>query len=245
MCTAFLASIFSGGSALAQCNFDVDANGSVDALTDGLLIIRAAFGLTGAALTNGAIGQNPTRSNPTDVLTFINANKSTKYDLDGNGSFDALTDGLMILRYLFGLTGPSVVNGATATDAVRKDWTAVSAFLQNGCTSVPACTNATVKNYLSWCSVSVNGNAPSPAAQQTFCVPQGQISLSAAPLTGFELSPSMWHGTTGDNGAGEAGVVTGNTSTAMLAVGATPACAWVCCPFAGGTGCAGVPDQCP
>jgi len=93
------------------------------------MIIRAGFGLTGTSLTNGAIGASATRSDPTDVLNFINANKSTKHDLDGNGSFDTLTDGLMILRYMFGLTGTSVVSGAIAGNAVRTDWSAVSAFL--------------------------------------------------------------------------------------------------------------------
>tara|TARA_B100000787_G_C16195425_1_gene300426 strand:+ start:170 stop:4123 length:3954 start_codon:yes stop_codon:yes gene_type:complete len=40
-------------------------------------------------------------------------------DIDGNGSVDALTDGLLVLRYLFGLTGDSLIAGVVAEDAKR------------------------------------------------------------------------------------------------------------------------------
>ena len=38
-------------------------------------------------------------------------------DLDQNGSFEALTDALILLRYAFGLRGDNLINGAIATDA--------------------------------------------------------------------------------------------------------------------------------
>ena len=38
-------------------------------------------------------------------------------DIDGNGQTDALTDGLLILRYMFGLTGNALVTSAISTDA--------------------------------------------------------------------------------------------------------------------------------
>ncbi len=38
-------------------------------------------------------------------------------DLDQNGSFEALTDALMLIRYAFGLRGNNLINGAIATDA--------------------------------------------------------------------------------------------------------------------------------
>jgi hypothetical protein len=40
-------------------------------------------------------------------------------DLDQNGSFEALTDALILLRYAFGLRGDNLINGAIATDANR------------------------------------------------------------------------------------------------------------------------------
>ena len=73
----------------------------------------ALAALTGLTLTAGALGPNATRTDPTAILNFINANKNTQYDLDGNGSFDPLTDGLMLLRYMLNLSGSAVVNGQT------------------------------------------------------------------------------------------------------------------------------------
>ena len=100
-----------------------------------------------------------------------------------------------------------------------------------------------------WCKVSVNGGAASLAATQTMAITAaGNITLTATPEgSGFELSPNMWHHTSGDTaGSGEAGTVSNNTSTAMVAVTTTAnACVWVCCPFSpGGNGCP-TTDQCP
>ena len=52
-------------------------------------------------------------------------------DIDANGSVDALTDGLIILRYLFGLRGDNLVNSATASDAMRNDAADVEAYIQS------------------------------------------------------------------------------------------------------------------
>jgi hypothetical protein len=52
-------------------------------------------------------------------------------DIDANGSVDALTDGLIILRYLFGLRGENLVNSATASDAMRNDAADVEAYIQS------------------------------------------------------------------------------------------------------------------
>ena len=129
-----LIGIGTAGNASAQCNFDIDASGGIDALTDGLLILRHGFGLSGPALTLGALGSSATRTDPAAIATFINAN-SAQFDLDGNGTFDALTDGLLIMRSMFGLSGTSVTSGAIGNQAMRIDWTAVNAYLSNGCSA--------------------------------------------------------------------------------------------------------------
>ena len=43
----------------------------------------------------------------------------TALDVDGNGKADALTDGLLTIRYLFGLRGASLTKGAVAQGATR------------------------------------------------------------------------------------------------------------------------------
>ncbi len=106
----------------------------------------------------------------------------------------------------------------------------------------------TVKNYLSWCSVSVSGQAASTASAQTLCVAPGPIALSATALTGFELGPAPGHDTSGDHGSGDSGTVMGSGQSASSATTVTAAesasCAWVCCPFTDGTGCP-TTNQCP
>ncbi|MEO8132463.1 MAG: hypothetical protein ABI831_00575 [Betaproteobacteria bacterium] len=100
---------------------DIDGSQSgtkYDALTDGLLIIRYLFGLTGTSLTNGALGPLATRTDPTSVKNYLDG-MLPLLDVDGSGTSDALTDGLMLLRYLFGLRGNPLVNGAIAPGALR------------------------------------------------------------------------------------------------------------------------------
>ena len=112
-------------------------------------------------------------------------------------------------------------------------------------------TALTVKNYLQWCSVTVNGGTASTNAMQVVSVNPGTIPLIAkAASTTFEVAGNMWHHTDGDTGGtGETGTVTGTDtaamSTANVTVSTTAKCVWVCCPFSNRTGCDGVADQCP
>ena len=50
-------------------------------------------------------------------------------DIDGNGELDALTDGLLLLRYLFDLRGDSLVNSAIAADASRVSAVDIEAYI--------------------------------------------------------------------------------------------------------------------
>ena len=122
-----------GGPAVATggigFNLDADGNASYDALTDGLLVIRYLFGLTGGALTNGAIGTGATRIDATAVLTQLDYLKPL-LDVDGNGQADALTDGLMLMRYLFGLRGGALVAGAIGPGALRNA-AQIEAYIQS------------------------------------------------------------------------------------------------------------------
>ena len=52
-------------------------------------------------------------------------------DLDQNGSFEALTDALILLRYAFGLRGDSLINSAIATDANRTTASEIEAHIQS------------------------------------------------------------------------------------------------------------------
>ncbi len=51
---------------------DVDGNGKIDALTDGLLLVRYLTGARGAALATGALGASPARTS-TQIDNYIQA----------------------------------------------------------------------------------------------------------------------------------------------------------------------------
>jgi hypothetical protein len=108
---------------------DVDGNGSLAALTDGLLYLRFRFGLSGVALTGGAIGGGCTRCDGAAVVAYLNGLGAT-LDVDGNGSFSALTDGLLVLRFLFSLTGDALTSGVVGVGCTRCDAAAIVPHLQ-------------------------------------------------------------------------------------------------------------------
>ncbi len=113
-------------------NIDIDGNGEADALSDGLLIVRFLFGFTGDSLINGAISENATRNTAAEIEGFLqDANDNNLLDIDGNGEADALSDGLLIVRFLFGFTGDSLINGAIAENAQRNTASEIEAFLES------------------------------------------------------------------------------------------------------------------
>jgi uncharacterized delta-60 repeat protein len=91
------------------CALNADANQTVDPATDALLLTRYLLGFRGPALSNGAVGPNPTRTGQAleDYLGTLNL------DVDGDGAAFAMTDGLLMLRAMLGLTGTALTQGAT------------------------------------------------------------------------------------------------------------------------------------
>jgi len=106
------------GGTVPSGSVDLDGNDNYDALTDGLLLLRGMFGLDGDALITGTVASDATYKLAEDIETRI-ANLGDLADIDGNGEIDALTDGLLTLRYLFGLEGETLVAGVVADDATR------------------------------------------------------------------------------------------------------------------------------
>lgn len=107
---------------------DADGNGLYDALTDGILIVRYLFNITGPNLTSGALGPGATANTPELALARMNGFRPS-YDIDDNKQFDALTDGLLMLRYLFNLTGQALTNGAVGPGAGRQDSATIEPYL--------------------------------------------------------------------------------------------------------------------
>ena len=99
--------------------YDVDGNGSVAAFTDALMILRYFAGQRGDDLTaNGTlIGVGATRTTGEEIEDYI---KTIWLQLDvcGEGIVD-FSDGLLILKYMVGLTGPNLTDGAIPAGAIR------------------------------------------------------------------------------------------------------------------------------
>ena len=108
---------------------DVDDNGELAPLTDGLLILRHLFGFSGNALTEGALGENSKRVDAVTINAYL-TNHRPAMDIDGDGEVRPLTDGLLILRYLFGFSGNALIDGAVGSLAERSTSLTVVAQLQ-------------------------------------------------------------------------------------------------------------------
>ena len=95
----------------------------------------------------------------------------------------------------------------------------------------------TVKNFLNWCSVEINGGAASTDATVTASVTAGSmVTIVATPADGsFEIGPDPWFGVDQNNGAAAPGTDVGSgtseTSTAVVTVNqaGAPQCVSVCC----------------
>ena len=100
-------------------NLDVDGDGKVTALGDGLMVIRKLFGaaFAGDALTNKAISPTATRST-SQIHEFIQQGiDGGLLDVDKDGRTTALGDGLITIRRLFGsaFAGDALTNKAISS----------------------------------------------------------------------------------------------------------------------------------
>jgi hypothetical protein len=119
------------GPAGTSGTLDIDdsyPDSTYDALTDGLLIIRYLFGLSGNSLTANAIGATAHRTTPAAIVQYLDDIRP-RLDIDGNGIPDAITDGLLMLRYLFGLSGSALTANAIGIGASRTTPAAVEGHL--------------------------------------------------------------------------------------------------------------------
>ena len=111
-------------------SLDVDLNGQADALSDGILIIRHLFGFTGTALTDGVVDPVGQRTDPIAIQSYLNS-IITALDVDLNQNADALSDGIVIIRSLFGFSGNALTDGAIDPGGQRTDPTVITTFLAN------------------------------------------------------------------------------------------------------------------
>ena len=111
-------------------SLDIDGDGEAKALTDGLMVIRRLFGFSGTTLTNGAISATAAYTTPEAITGRID-DFSEGLDVDADGETKALTDGLMIIRRLFGFSGSTLTNGAVSNTAQRTDPVEIAEYIDS------------------------------------------------------------------------------------------------------------------
>jgi hypothetical protein len=110
-------------------SFDVDENLEAQTLTDGLLVIRHLFGFSGDSLTSGAVSDGSSRGSSELISSYL-TDADSQPDIDGDGESKPLTDGLLLIRYLFGFSGDSLISGAIGSEATRDTAETVEAYIK-------------------------------------------------------------------------------------------------------------------
>ena len=115
------------------CSLDIDDDGQINPFTDGRLIMFYLFfgnlQAIGDDVIGSAIGPGANRNTRDEITNYLDS-CDTMLDVDGNGVLDAQTDGILIMRYMFEITGESLISGALAPDATRITPEAIIEFLQ-------------------------------------------------------------------------------------------------------------------
>jgi hypothetical protein len=109
-------------------SFDIDENKEAKALSDGLLVIRHLFGFSGDSLTSGATTAEGARTSAEAISSYL-SDADSELDIDGDGQSKALTDGLLLIRYLFGFSGDSLTAGAIGEEAERTTAEEIQAYI--------------------------------------------------------------------------------------------------------------------
>ena len=173
---------------MTMMGIDIDGNDKYDALTDGLLLLRGMFGLDGSALITGTVASDAIFTASVAIENRIKILGDLS-DIDGNGITDALTDGLLTLRYLFGLEGDTLIRGVVAGGATRTSAEEIETYLAMLMPSIK----------------STNESNPPELSDLTISTTSVDVSSSSQDIT-FSLKVKDESGVTYYPGAGEAAI---------------------------------------
>lgn len=109
-------------------SLDVDGNGQYDGLTDGMLLLRHMFGYSGEQLINNAVAGDALYKSASAIQVRIDA-LGDRIDVDNSQHIDALTDGLLILRYLLEYQEGELIDNALSPEGTRLDASSIMIHL--------------------------------------------------------------------------------------------------------------------
>ncbi|MBW4492767.1 MAG: pre-peptidase C-terminal domain-containing protein [Oscillatoria princeps RMCB-10] len=168
---------------IARRQLDIDGNGQADALTDGLINLGYLFGADSNQLADfAAAGAN--RSFGDDIDRYLASARNGMLDVDGNGQADALTDGMMVLGYLFGAPGEQLA-GFAGAGATRTTADQITQFLQLHYPNTSASSRAITVDEVSQADeLSVNLETDPLTGANLDSAPAVSDQLAEDPLTG-------------------------------------------------------------
>jgi hypothetical protein len=113
-------------------HLDIDADGYVNALSDGLLILYYLNDALETIPDLSKIGNaHAPRNTIEQIKTFLDKGKHL-LDIDGNGNAEAMTDGILLLRYLFEINqGEAFINGMFTDTSTRNSVNSVTDYIDH------------------------------------------------------------------------------------------------------------------
>ena len=125
--------------AVAPLAFDIDGNGSCDAVTDAALTLRYMSGLRGNALVQGIpFSSGASRQSAAELTAYLGG-LGLALDIDGDGLINPLTDGLLFWRYVIAMPAnvmTAAIRAPLATPGARTD-AAIQTYLNSKCVLSP------------------------------------------------------------------------------------------------------------
>lgn len=119
--------VFAPSSSVAS--LDIDSNGQIDALTDGALALRYLTETISQPSTRNLLGARAARTSTSSINQHLE-NISPTLDVDGNGELAHANDGLLIIRYLLGFRGGTLIANAIGGGATRSTASTIESHLQ-------------------------------------------------------------------------------------------------------------------
>ncbi|MBK7470572.1 MAG: hypothetical protein IPI73_08050 [Betaproteobacteria bacterium] len=81
-------------------------------------------------MINGAVGSGASRTTSAQIGGYLSG-LGLALDIDGNSQVDALTDGLLVIRYLFGLRGDPLIAGVVDPLGTRTTAPAIETYIDS------------------------------------------------------------------------------------------------------------------
>ncbi|MBF0272030.1 MAG: M36 family metallopeptidase [Magnetococcales bacterium] len=113
----------------AGLNWDLDGDGVARPLSDGMVVLRYLAGTRGKDLVSGVIAVDGVRSDPLVLGQGLEEGRSL-LDVDCNGVVDPWSDGVMVVRYLFGFRGSALIRDVVDGGGCRVDAEAIVRYLE-------------------------------------------------------------------------------------------------------------------